>query len=95
MSITLKNVENMAALSKFYLTDEEYSSMRTDMENIVSSFDELLEIDVSNVPPTTSLLPIVNVFRADEIIPSLATDDLLKNAKYRDDQYFLVPRIIE
>jgi len=95
MNLSVEDVKYVAALSKLTLTDEEIESMRTDLSNIIQSVEKLNQVDTSSVPPTTSILPIENAFREDEVIPSLPTEKLLQNAPRRDEEYILVPRIIE
>ena len=49
------------------------------------------ELDLSDVPPTSHPLAVVNVFRPDEPRPSLLLDDVFANAPERDADYFRVP----
>jgi len=52
-------------------------------------------VDTAEVQPTTYALPMQNVFRADEVKPSLAREAALSNAPLADDGYFKVPKILE
>jgi aspartyl-tRNA(Asn)/glutamyl-tRNA(Gln) amidotransferase subunit C len=49
------------------------------------------ELDLSDVPPTSHPVDVVNVFRADEPRPSLPLDDVFANAPERDGDFFRVP----
>jgi aspartyl-tRNA(Asn)/glutamyl-tRNA(Gln) amidotransferase subunit C len=57
--------------------------------------DKLNEQDTSGVEPTYHVLDLVNVFREDEIQPSLPEEIALANAPERANGFFKVPRIIE
>jgi len=53
------------------------------------------ELDTTDVEPLAHCLPISNVFRADEIEPSLGTENVLANAPGRDGPFFKVPKILD
>ena len=57
--------------------------------------DNLAGIDTDTVQPTTYALPIENVFRADEVRPSLSNAAALSNAPLAEDGYFKVPKVLE
>ena len=48
-----------------------------------------------DVPPTTHPMPLVNVFRADVVRPSLTDEQALSGAPVGRDDRFRVPRILE
>ncbi|MEO7678006.1 MAG: Asp-tRNA(Asn)/Glu-tRNA(Gln) amidotransferase subunit GatC, partial [Verrucomicrobiota bacterium] len=47
------------------------------------------------VEPTAHAVPLINVFRADEIQPSISNEDALRNAPSKANGFFLVPKIVE
>ena len=51
-------------------------------------------LDTVGVPPTAHPLPLVNVFRADEVRPGVDRDEVLSQAPDVDDNRFRVPRIL-
>jgi len=57
--------------------------------------DNLSNVDTEHVHPTTYALPIENVFRADEVRPSLSNEAALSNAPLAEDGYFKVPKVLE
>jgi aspartyl-tRNA(Asn)/glutamyl-tRNA(Gln) amidotransferase subunit C len=95
MKITLKEVEHVARLARLELTAEEKERMRAQLDSILSYIDKLNELDTSAVEPTSHVLPMTNVFREDEVAPSLAQEAVLANAPDRQDLFFRVPRILE
>jgi len=69
--------------------------MTTQLNDIMGFFEQLGELDTTDVEPTSHVIPMHNVFRADEVRPSLPTDDALENAPQRTGDTFRVPRVVE
>lgn len=95
MKITPREVEHVARLARLALTAEECERMRVQIDSLLSYIDKLNELDTTAVEPTSHVLPMTNVFREDEVTPSLAQEEVLANAPDRDDRFFRVPRILE
>ena len=95
MKITIKEVEHVARLARLELTEEEKERMRAQLDSILSYIDKLNELDTSAVEPTSHVLPMTNVFREDEVRPSLFQEEAMANAQDRQDVFFRVPRILE
>jgi aspartyl-tRNA(Asn)/glutamyl-tRNA(Gln) amidotransferase subunit C len=55
----------------------------------------LNELDTTDVPPTSHVLPLKNVFREDMVAPSLSQQETLANAPDQWMGYFKVPKVIE
>lgn len=88
-------VKKVAKLSRLELSDQQIHKFSQQLSSILEYIEKLKQLDTENVEPLAHCLPVQNVLRADEIIPSLGTENALKNAPDRDDQHFLVPRILE
>ena len=88
-------VRHIAVLSRLDLTDEEVAKFSSELSAIVDYVDQLNELDTGDVPPTAHVLPVHNVFRADEPMPSPGPDTLLANAPQRQDTFFRVPKVLD
>lgn len=95
MQITEKDIEYVAKLSRLILSTDEKVLFVKNLNDIIDHSDKLNELDTSKIEPTAHIQSIKNVFRKDEIYPSLPREDLLRNAPDHDDHYFKVPIIIE
>ena len=93
--ITRKEVEHVARLARLELSEDEKETMTRQLDSILGCNEKLNELDISQVEPTSHVIPMVNVMREDEVRPSLSPDDALANAPDREDAFFRVPRIIE
>jgi len=97
MKITNKEVEYVARLARLELTDEEKEKYTGQLEHILGYIGQLNQLDTAQVPPTSHVLPLANVWREDVARP-LSPEDverLLANAPDRDDNFFRVKKVIE
>jgi len=94
VALTIKKVEHLAILSRLTLTDEEKESFARQMSDILEYADKLNQLDTENIEPMVYILPALNVFREDEVIPSTPREELLANASVAEDGYFKVPKIL-
>jgi aspartyl-tRNA(Asn)/glutamyl-tRNA(Gln) amidotransferase subunit C len=91
MAITREDVLHVAALARLDLTEDEIARLELQLNDILEAVGKVSELDLSDMPPTSHPLDVVNVFRADEPRPSLALDDVFANAPERDSDFFRVP----
>ena len=89
------DIEHVAKLARLALTDEERAALATQLGQILEHAARVGEVAASDVPPTASPIPRVNVLRDDAVEPSLPVDEALRNAPERDGDRFRVPRIAE
>ncbi len=92
--IDRQQVHKVAHLARLALTDQEEETLTTQLQEILGYFDQLSELDTSDVPPTTRAIEVVNVVRADELKTHLSRDAILDCAPERDGEFFKVPKII-
>ena len=91
MEISREEVLHVARLARLALTDEEVERFREQLSAILEAVGKVSELDLSDVPPTSHPLAVVNVFRGDDPRPSLPLDDVFANAPERDADLFRVP----
>ena len=95
MEITLKEVEQVAKLARLELSEDEKAIFARQLSAILSYMDQLKTLDTGGVEPTATVLPTDNVFRDDQVRPSLPQEAALTNAPDQADGFFRVPRILE
>ncbi|MBI5166177.1 MAG: Asp-tRNA(Asn)/Glu-tRNA(Gln) amidotransferase subunit GatC [candidate division NC10 bacterium] len=95
MKITKREVEHVARLARLELTEEEKERFTRELNSILTYFDKLNELNTEDVEPTSHVIPIVNVFREDEVRPSYPREEVLSNAPEEEEAFFKVPRILE
>ena len=94
MPITLKDVEYVANLSKLELSSQEKIRFQSELDSIIKYIDQLNELNTEDVPITSHVVPLENVFREDRVLPSLPQDKALSNAPKKKDGFFRVPKVI-
>ena len=95
MAIDKDTVRYVARLAKIRLSDEELDLLSRQLDGIVDFIDKLKGLDLTDVKPTSHILPIGNVFREDKPIPSLNVEDALTNAPKQQENFFVVPKVID
>lgn len=95
MKITDKDLDYVARLARIHIDDEKKEKLTNDMEAVIKFADKLAELDTENIEPIAHALPVNNVFRKDEVIPSYDREALLKNAPEKDAGCYSVPKIVE
>ncbi len=90
-SIDLKHV---ARLARLYFKDEELKKFESQVEGILKFVDQLKEVDIKGVEPTTHPLSLSNVFREDKPQPSLPTEEFMKRAPGSRGRFFEVPKVL-
>jgi aspartyl-tRNA(Asn)/glutamyl-tRNA(Gln) amidotransferase subunit C len=92
--ISREHVQKVAHLARLQLTPEEEEKFTTQLNGILDYFEQLSELDVSDVPPTTRAIDVSNVTRIDSLKPYEKREALLNNAPDRDGDFFKVPKIV-
>lgn len=95
MALSRQDVKKIAALARLELTDEEMSLYQEQLSAVLAYAERLNELDLRDVPPTASAVPLKNVLREDEIRPSLALEDTLFNAPDADMDQFRIQAVFE
>ncbi|MGG6268367.1 Asp-tRNA(Asn)/Glu-tRNA(Gln) amidotransferase subunit GatC [Leptolyngbya sp. AN03gr2] len=92
--IDREQVQKVAHLARLQLTPEEEEKFTTQLNNILDYFDQLSELDVSEVQPTTRAIDVSNVVRPDQHQPYSNRESILEGAPDRDGEFFKVPKIV-
>jgi aspartyl-tRNA(Asn)/glutamyl-tRNA(Gln) amidotransferase subunit C len=95
MPLTEEDVDKVARLARLEITAEERGRYRGQLNAILEHAADIAGLDVSQVPPTAHILPLNNVWREDEVGPSLSREEALANAPDKSKGCFRVPKIIE
>lgn len=91
----IDQVRKVAKLARLDLSGAELGVMATQLSAILGYVDQLQELNTDNVEPMAHPLPLQNVFRPDELRPSLPVGEVLRNAPSRVGDFFAVPAILD
>jgi aspartyl-tRNA(Asn)/glutamyl-tRNA(Gln) amidotransferase subunit C len=89
--IDREQVLHVAKLARLRLTDEEVEKMSGELSVILEAIEQIGELDLEGVQPTSHVVDLENVLRPDEPRPSLPRERALANAPDASDDGFRVP----
>ena len=92
--IDREQVRKVALLARLELAPEEEEQFTTQMGSIFEYFEQLSELDVSDVQPTARAIDVSNVTRSDELQPYSYAYALLNSAPDQEGDFFKVPQIL-
>jgi aspartyl-tRNA(Asn)/glutamyl-tRNA(Gln) amidotransferase subunit C len=88
------DVAHVAKLARLELTEIELDTFTTQLAAVLDHAADVEALDVADVPPTFHPYPLRNVFRADEVGPTLDRGEVLSQAPAAEDGQFRVPTIL-
>jgi len=94
VALTTADVARLAALARIALSEDELAKLAPQLDVILTAVAQVTEVAGDDVPPMSHALPITNVFRADEVRPSLPVQAVLAGAPSVEDDRFRVPQIL-
>ena len=92
--IDREQVHKVANLARLNLTETEEEEFTGQLSSILAYFEQLSELDTTNVLPTTRAIELSNITRNDKLQPFPNKEDLLTAAPDPDGDFFSVPQIL-
>lgn len=93
MELSHDEVRRIAELARLHLTEEEIALYAGQLAHVLDAFQNLRGINTEHIAPTASVLPLVNVMRADEPGAPLTPEQVIANAAHSSEGQFLVEDI--
>ena len=95
MSVDSEIVRRIAHLARIAVAEEEMEHLKGELNAILNWVEQLGQVDVEGVEPMTSVTPMKMKMRADEVTDGGIPEDIVKNAPASEDNFFLVPKVVE
>ena len=95
MTINLKTIKHISKLSRISVDDEKAKKLAGDMNSIFDFIEKLNELNTDNVEPLTSVAETPLKLRVDEVKTGNIREQVLKNSPDENDDFFVVPRVVE
>ena len=95
MAINKEEIIHIAKLASLNLTEEEIEKYAKDMTDILEFAEIVNNLDTDKIKETVGINGEYNVFRKDEIKPSMDREELLRNAPSHEDGMFRIPKVIQ
>jgi aspartyl-tRNA(Asn)/glutamyl-tRNA(Gln) amidotransferase subunit C len=93
-SLSRDEVAKLAALARIEMSEEELVSLSSQFGMILDAVARVQEVNLDGVTATSHPQPIQNIFREDQVRPSLTPEQALSGAPAQEEQRFRVPQIL-
>jgi aspartyl-tRNA(Asn)/glutamyl-tRNA(Gln) amidotransferase subunit C len=95
MSVDKDTVRRIAKLARLAVPESRLEPMAGELNGIFQWVEMLGEVDVTGVPPLTSVVAQKLKWRQDKVTDGGAADALMRNAPEGEDHFFVVPKVVE
>ena len=95
MDIDTETVLKIARLSRIKINEGESADIQKDLNRIVEFVKKLGEIDIDGIDEFNFGKTNIEDMRKDSVTIYDNTDDILKNPKNKNQDFFTVPKIVE
>ena len=95
MALTDEELKEIAYLARININEDAFPSLKKELEDILSLFDQLNEADTSEIKAMSHPLDLSQPTRKDAVTELNDREELQKNAPSVKSGLFLVPKVIE
>ncbi len=95
MSIDKDTVKHISKLARISLDEKKIDSLSKDLTSIMKFIEKLNKINTDKITPLTSIINASLKSRKDEIKDEKIRDQILKNSPEKNDEFFVVPKVLE
>ncbi|WP_088242889.1 Asp-tRNA(Asn)/Glu-tRNA(Gln) amidotransferase subunit GatC [Calothrix rhizosoleniae] len=92
--IDREQVRKVAHLARLELTPTEEAEFTTQLGDILDYIEQLSELDVSDIEPTTRAIDVINITREDVLQPYQNREAILQSSPEQEGDFFRVPKIL-
>ena len=95
MPIDKKTVKHVSKLARISLDEEKISSLSKDLSSIIKFIEKLNELNTDKIKPLTSIINASLKSRDDKVKDEKIRDQILKNSPEKNEEFFVVPKVVE
>ena len=95
MSIDKDTVKHISKLARISLNDKKIDSLSKDLTSIMKFIEKLNTLNTDKTIPLTSIINASLKSRKDEVKDEKIRDQILKNSPEKNEEFFVVPKVIE
>jgi len=95
MAVDADTVRRIAHLARIAVAEDEVDHLEGELNAMLSFVEQLAEVNVEGVEPMTSVTPMTMKKRADIVTDGGIAEDIVRNAPISEDNFFLVPKVVE
>ena len=94
MEINMDTIDKLSALSKLEFDEQEKLNLQIELQKMLDFVEKLNKVDTEGIEPLMHISNQSDVFRKDEIVGNFSVNEALSNANNKNEQFFLVPKVI-
>ena len=94
MSIDKDTIKHISKLARISLDDKKIDSLSKDISSIMKFIEKLNKLNTDKINPLTSIINSSLKSRIDEVKEEKIRDQILKNSPGSNDEFFVVPKVI-
>ena len=95
MSIDKDTVKHISKLARISLDEKKINNLAKDLSSIMKFIEKLNELNTDKTIPLTSIIDASLRSRKDEIKDGKIRDQILKNSPEKNEEFFVVPKVVE
>ena len=95
MSIDKNTVKHISKLARISLDEKNVDSLSKDLTSIMKFIESLNKLNTDKTTPLTSIINASLKSRKDEVKDGKIRDQILKNSPEQNEEFFVVPKVIE
>ena len=95
MSIDKDTVKHISKLARISLDENKVENLSRDLTSIMKFIENLNKLNTDKTTPLTSIINASLTSRKDEVKDGKIRDQILKNSPEKNDEFFVVPKVIE
>jgi aspartyl-tRNA(Asn)/glutamyl-tRNA(Gln) amidotransferase subunit C len=95
MPVDRDTVRRIARLARLAVDEDQVAHMESELNALLAWVEQLQEVDIEGVPPMTSVVEQRLKMREDVVTDGGYPQDLMRNAPQAEDDFFVVPKVVE
>tara|TARA_B100001173_G_C15575539_1_gene374053 strand:+ start:66 stop:353 length:288 start_codon:yes stop_codon:yes gene_type:complete len=95
MSIDKNKIKHVSKLARISVDEKKIDGLSKDLSSIFKFIEKLNELNTDNVEPLSSILNEPLRYRKDEVTDGKIREKILKNSPQKNEEFFVVPKVIE
>ena len=95
MSIDKDTVKHISKLARISLDEKKIVNLSKDLSSIMKFIEKLNELNTDKTTPLTSIINASLKPREDEVKEGKIRDQILKNSPEKNEEFFVVPKVLE
>jgi len=95
MSIDKDTVKHISKLARISLDEKKINNLSKDLSSIMAFIEKLNELNTDKTTPLTSIINASLKTRKDEVKDGKIRDQILKNSPEKNEEFFVVPKVVD